>query len=70
MLPLNNMSERDHVGQISALQDMVQAVELDLSKITTALSRNAGDNLATFTEPASIKSRLKDSEQELLLLPS
>jgi hypothetical protein len=64
----NTMSERDHVGQV---QDMVQALELDLAKITAALSTSAaGDHLAAFSEPASMKSRLKDSEQELLLLPS
>ena len=56
------------MGQV---QDMVQALELDLAKITAALSTStAGDHLAAFAEPASMKSRLKDSEQELLLLPS
>jgi hypothetical protein len=64
------MLERDHATHIGALHDMVQAVEGDVLQTAAALSKSAAvDNFAKISEPASIKSRLKDLEHELELAP-
>ena len=62
------MSERDHAAQVDALLQMVQALESDVSKVGAALSKGAA--LDSLHEPASIKSRLKDLEQEFAMLPT
>jgi hypothetical protein len=64
------MFERDHPAQIGALQDTVQSVESDVLTLIAAFSKSgAVDQIANFSEPSSIKSRLKDLEQEVALLP-
>jgi hypothetical protein len=64
------MAERDHTAHVGALHEMVQGVESDVLQTAAALSRSAAvDNFAKISEPASIKSRLKDLEHELALAP-
>ena len=63
------MSDRDHGAQIGALNEMLQVLESDVLKVCAVLSRGDADNYAKISEPASIKSRLKDLEHELELAP-
>ena len=62
------MSERALSAQVGALLDMVQALESDVSKV--GANGATVDSLPKFTEPASIKSRLQDLEQEVAMLPA
>jgi hypothetical protein len=65
------MTERETAAYISALQETLTAVEGDLSKASIALSRSvAAESFAKVCEPASIRLRVADLEQELALLPS
>jgi hypothetical protein len=65
------MTEREIAAHFAALQETLSTVEGDAATAAIALSRSfAAESFAKVCEPASIKSRLTDLEQELALLPS
>lgn len=67
-MSVSRMSDRDHGAQIGALNEMLQVLESDVLKVCAVLSRGDADNYAKISEPASIKSRLKDVEHDFGLV--